>query len=337
FNEGDMPSVQFVFQFDGTERGVFIRDFYGRIFENKWHLFSLSTGMFARPFGFEVNLSSSDRESPERGRMSQILMRTERDLGAMISFEPRTGKHKLRKLKMDVGIFNGQGLASPAEYDSYKDKIGRIFLKPYSLSRSFQISGGISYLNGGFYQNTKYVNKMGNGGDKFRFTTDSSASNIGMKAPRIYHGIDVQLKLKTGWGNSEIRGEYWRGTQTSIAELTETPPALLSEASYIRSFDGAFFYFLQSVGNPHHQLGIKYDWYDPNIKLKSDMIGMAGSNTHGGDVKFATLSFGYNHYFHENLKLLLWYEIVRNEKTQLVGMTEDLKDNVLTCRLQFRF
>jgi hypothetical protein len=35
-NPTDNLSVQFVFQFDGTERGVFIRDFWGRIFENKF-------------------------------------------------------------------------------------------------------------------------------------------------------------------------------------------------------------------------------------------------------------------------------------------------------------
>ena len=34
FAENKGPSIQVVFQFDGTERGVFIRDFWGRIFEN---------------------------------------------------------------------------------------------------------------------------------------------------------------------------------------------------------------------------------------------------------------------------------------------------------------
>ncbi len=38
FNTDNKPSVQFVFQFDGTERGVFIRDFWGRIFENKFNV-----------------------------------------------------------------------------------------------------------------------------------------------------------------------------------------------------------------------------------------------------------------------------------------------------------
>src|SRR5205823_13696455 len=82
-NKENKPFLQVVFQFDGTERGVFIRDFWGRVFENKWGLFSFTGGMFARPFSYELNLSSAERESPERGRMSQILMKTERDLGAM--------------------------------------------------------------------------------------------------------------------------------------------------------------------------------------------------------------------------------------------------------------
>src|ERR1044071_5430145 len=46
FNDHDQPVLAFVFQFDGTERGVFIRDFYGRFFENKWELFSVAMGMF---------------------------------------------------------------------------------------------------------------------------------------------------------------------------------------------------------------------------------------------------------------------------------------------------
>ena len=116
FNKTSKASVQFVFQFDGTERGVFIRDFWGRLFENKYQVFSFVAGMFARPFSYELKLSSSDRESPERGRMSQILMKTERDLGAMISFEPRKANHPLRYLKIDAGLFNGQGLTASRRF-----------------------------------------------------------------------------------------------------------------------------------------------------------------------------------------------------------------------------
>jgi len=337
FNKKDQPSVHFVFQFDGTERGVVIRDFWGRILENKWQLLSLTAGMFARPFGYEVNLSSSDRESPERGRMSQILMRTERDLGTMASFDPRNKEHPLHYLKFDAGIFNGQGLTATNETDSYKDLISRVSLKPYPVSNSTKISAGISYLNGGLYQNSRFINKVGSGVNKNIFVIDSSISNIGKKAPRLYHGADAQLRIKTAWGYTELRAEYWWGTQTASATNNETPAVLLNEPYYIRKFDGAFFYFLQHIINQFHQIGIKYDWFDPNTKLKGSTLGQPGSGTNTGDIKYSTLSVGYNKYFHENLKVMLWYEIVKNERTVLPGFSGDIEDNVFTCRLQFRF
>ncbi|WP_224013740.1 hypothetical protein [Ferruginibacter albus] len=194
FAEQTGPSVQFVFQFDGTERGVFIRDFWGRIFENKFKLFSFSMGMFARPFGYEINLASSDRESPERGRMSQILMKTERDMGAMVSFEPRRQKGFLHYFKVDAGFFNGPGLNAPADYDSHKDFIARVAIKPFHINKKITFSTGVSLLDGGFLQNTKYVYTSNR--DLRSFTIDSSQNNIGKIAPRKYYGADVQLKIK---------------------------------------------------------------------------------------------------------------------------------------------
>ena len=336
-NPNDDISLYFVFQFDGSERGVFIRDFWGRIFENKWHVFAFTTGMFARPFGYEVNLGSADRESPERGRMSQTLMKVERDLGAMISFEPRRPNHPLRFLKIDAGFFNGQGLNASAEYDSYKDFIARASLKPYPVTKELFLSGGLSYFNGGLFQNTQYTYQMaGDGNGKF-FVVDSSINNIGRKAPRRYYGADMQWKWKHSYGNTEIRAEYWRGTQTASAGTTETPPTLLQEPYYVRKFDGAFFYLLQHILNAHNQIGIKYDWYDPNTKVKGKEIGAAGNNINATNIKYTTLSFGYNYNINENVRLMFWYDIVKNEKTSLAGYTGDLKDNVFTTRLQFRF
>jgi hypothetical protein len=335
YTETEQPSLQIVFQVDGTERGVVIRDVWGRIFDNRWNLFSATTGMFARPFGFEVNLSSSNRETPERGRMSQILMKTERDLGAMVSLEPRIKNHPLRYLKIDAGVFNGQGMAAPEEFDSYKDLIGRVALKPYPISQNVQLSAGASYLNGGIYQATKYINRLGSGNDKNIYITDSSENNIGGKAPRIYHGADAQISLKSNLGDTEIRGEYWWGTQPSTANDPETPAKLTTDPLYIRNFDGAFFYFLQRYDK--HQLGVKFDWYDPNTGISGEQIGASSSGTNFADIKFSTVSVGYNHYFNKNVKLFLWYDIVKNEKTSLTGYEDDVDDNVFTCRLQFEF
>ncbi len=335
FSETKKPSLQFVFQFDGTERGVFIRDFYGRVFENNLKLFSFTTGMFARPFGYELNLSSSERESAERGRMSQILMKTERDLGAMVSFETRKHNNWLQYVKLDAGVFNGQGLTATAEYDSYKDFISRLSLKPYPLHNKLLFSGGLSYFKGGFIQNNKYVFQMQQRDGIKQFSEDSLDENIGRKLPRKYYGADAQLKwLHTKNSVTELRAEYWWGTQTASAATSETPTALSTDPYYIRTFNGAFFYLLHSF-NKQNQIGIKYDWYDPNTKVKSAEIGQL--NETQADILYNTLGVGYIYYFNDNLKLVTWYEIVTNESTALQNYTSDLKDNIITARLQFRF
>jgi hypothetical protein len=335
-NDEDI-SFYFAFQFDGTERGVVIRDFWGRIFENRWRVFNLTTGMFARPFGYEVNLSSGDRESPERGRMSQILMRNERDLGAMVSFEPRRKDHPLRNLKIDAGFFNGQGLTAPGEYDSYKDFITRAAWRPYPLTSAFFISGGLSYLNGGLFQNTKYTYEIASDMNGKHFLVDSSDDNLGRKAPRHYYGADMQLKWKhSKEGATELRLEYWRGTQTASAGTSETPVALLNEPYYVRKFDGAFIYLLQNF-DKHHQIGIKYDWYDPNTEVKGEEIGKSGSNLSATDIKYSTITVGYNYIINQNVRLMLWYDFIKNESTSLTDYTSDIKDNIFTARLQFKF
>ncbi|QEC70226.1 porin [Panacibacter ginsenosidivorans] len=337
FSDTKKPSVQFVFQFDGSEKGFFTRDFWGRIMENNTKLFSFTAGLFARPFGYELNLGSGDRESPERGRMSQSLMKVERDLGAMVSFEPRERTNWLKYVKLDAGVFNGPGLTATADYDSYKDFISRATLKPYPLQKNLSLSAGLSYFNGGLIQGDKYYYTLSSENGQKQFTIDSAQTNIGRKLPRKYYGIDAQLKWKyKNGGATELRAEYWRGTQTSSAATSETPAAVFStDAYYARQFNGAFFYLLHSFDS-HNQLGIKYDWYDPNTKLSGDEVSTA-SGSHAGDIRYNTLGMGYIHYFDENLKLVAWYEFIKNETTALDGYTSDIKDNVLTLRLQFKF
>ncbi len=335
FTEDDLPSLHFVFQFNGSERGVEIRDFWGRIYENKLNVFSLTAGMFARPFGYEVNLSSSDRESPERGRMSQILMKTERDLGAMISYEPQQNNHPLKFLKVDAGIFNGQGLTSPGDYDSFKDFISRASIKPLPINKNLSISGGLSYFNGGFIQNNKYVNEIKSSSRPI-FVTDSSISNINKKAPRKYYAADIQLKLKSNIGITEIRAEYWKGKQTATSTTSETPATILNEPYFIRNFDGAFFYLLHKF-NGKHQVALKLDFFDPNTKVTGKEIGSQFSNLNSTDIKYTTIGAGYIYYFNKNAKLILWYDVVTNENTLLTGYSKNIKDNVFTCRLQFKF
>jgi phosphate-selective porin len=71
--------------------------------------------------------------------------------------------------------------------------------------------------------------------------------------------------------------------------------------------------------------------------VKGEEIGKGGNNINETNIKYNTLSAGYNYIINENVRLMLWYEIAKNEKTSVTGYTDDLKDNVFTARLQFRF
>ena len=331
-----LPLAVFTFQLDATERGVITRDMFIRLYEPKSQNFSLVTGFFARPFGYEVNLSSGVRESPERGRMSQILMPGERDLGAMISYDKQTTT-KPSWIKWDLGVFNGQGQSSPSEFDSFKDIISRLTLKPRQLSDELSVSAGLSLLYGGWRQLSKYKYEMTEANGDHLFNVDSSMNNIGDKTPRHYFGGDVQVTYKHGWGKTELRGEYWRGKQPGTATSSTNPGSLPAAPVFIRDFDGAFFYFLQNVVNQKNELIIKYDWYDPNLKTSSTEIGKVSTNLTAADIKFSTLGFGFTRYFNDNIKALLYYELVANEKTLLPDFSKDIKDNILTCRIQLRF
>ncbi len=326
----------FTFQIDATERGVNVRDMFMRLYETSGHNFYFTAGLFARPFGYEVNLSSAYRETPERGRMSQILMPTERDIGAMITYEPIKNQAKNKFIKLDAGLFNGQGLSGTTDFDSHKDLISRLTIKPIPV-KNILVSGGLSVLYGGWRQGTKYVYEIKSaGGDKL-FIVDSSLGNVGKIAPRHYYGADIQIVLKHGWGQTEWRAEYWKGEQPGTTSSTTNAGILPISPTYRRHFDGAFFYFLQNIVNRQNQLLLKYDWYDPNVNVKASDIGKTNTNLTPADIKFSTLGIGYAHYFNDHIKLILYYEFVKNEVTRLSGYSSDQKDNVFTWRTQFRF
>ena len=129
---------------------------------------------------------------------------------------------------------------------------------------------------------------------------------------------------------------------TNMAGATVNPgdtPALNGSPlpTYKRNFDGAFLLFLQNIVNKNNQLIVKYDWYDPNTDVAGDDLGKGGTNLTPADIKFSTLGLGFLHHINDNIKLVFYYDIVKNETTQLAGYTQDMKDNIFTTRIHFRF
>ncbi len=334
--------AEYVIQFDGTERGVSVKDAFIRLTEPKNKKLSLTAGLFDRPFGYEISYSSRLRESPERGRMSQTLFAGERDLGAMITYLPLNKKYTDR-VKLDVALFNGNGSSAP-EFDSHKDFITRITIKNSDESQ-YRISGGVSFYDGKVDNPTNVLFKeivSTSTGDHI-FLRDSSSSNKFKPMIRKYWGLNFQMNFSSVIGFTILRMEYIKGMGIGTSASTLNSPTIPTTDLYQRNFDGAYFYLIQNILKTRHQIVFKYDWYDPNKEIKGKEIGKLGSYTGIPDIRFDTWGLGYLFRLNEHVRLMAYYDYVSNELTSVVktstslDYTKDLKDNVITFRMQYRF
>ena len=374
---------QYVIQLDATEKGVALKDAY-IIFTEPWlKSFSIKTGVFDRPFGYEIAYSSSLRESPERGRMSQILFPGERDCGASIIFNPpKTSMYNF--IKAEFGYFNGTGIAS--DFDEQKDLIGRVGISKSTRNEKVKFGLGVSAYYGGWGQGTTtYYKSIENIQDTIYAFTKYSNGSVNLLSERNYKGVDAQFSFESPLGITTIRGEYIHGIQPGTSSSTASPGVRPTKSAattisgtatgtvtvptstgdttisvslpitgtaatsttanaemYSRNFSGAYFYLLQNIGASKHQLVLKYDIYDPNTDVKGTQINAAGvSSSYGklssADVKYTTIGIGWIYHLDENIKITAYYDMVKNEKTKISGYTKDIKDNVFTIRVQYKF
>jgi len=340
---------KFVVQIDATEKGVRLKDAYVNLKDPWMEMFTIQAGVFNRPFGFEVGYSSSKRESPERARITQSLFPQERDLGVMLTIQPNkeSGFHFFR---LNAALVNGNGIA--LDTDSKKDFIGQLGINKSTSNDKFRYAVGVSYYNGGVFQDTKYIYNMFtyDDGSTKGFMVDSTASNLGEYAKREYFGVDAQLSLDWDIGVTSLRGEYLWGSQPGVAKLNISPagriiPLIGVSDTYNRSFNGAYVYLIQNILHSRHEIVIKYDFLDPNTKVKGrEIIAETTVNDKTiqtslgiGDIRYSTWGFGYNVGILSNLKLMVFYEFVMNEETAISGYSNDVEDDVFTLRAQFKF
>jgi hypothetical protein len=295
-------------------------------------------------------------------------MPNERDMGAKLSFAPGK-KSKLFGLRIDAGFYNGQGVYVPGtttpagyapgttpllgvnEFDSQKDFIGRLCYYKNLKEDKIRVGLGVSHYNGGnLYQNNRVYSTVAINSEGVKDWVLADTGSTGYKnktAPRVYYGVEAFFSIKTVLGTTTLRGEYVRGTQSGYATNSSSPFFLPSTAqdTYVRNFDALYAYFIQRLGKSKHELVVKYEWYDPNTRVTGkDILGPAKNGFSVADVKYTQINFGYTYYFSENVKFMFFYTILKNEvcgsgdgTNGLTGFTKDLKDNILTLRVQYRF
>jgi len=298
---------------------------------------AIRTGLFNRPFGFEIGYSSSLNESTEHSRLEQTLFPDDGDIGTMIILQPVVTS-PFSFVKLEGGLFAGNGINPDVK--SLKDFIGHISASK-STSSKIQCGGGLSYYNGGVYQtNDNIYTMVGN-----KFILNNEPGNTGKYAKREYFGLDARLRLQTNIGVTQIRGEYVWGTQPGTATCSTSPNSAsipAAQDTYIRPVMGWYAMFIQNLGKSPFSAVVKYDVYNPNTKVKGDGIGLNG--TSATDVEYASLGLGCLFEQSPQFRLLIYYEIIKNETSSNLAapdwqndFSKNRKDNIFTFRLQYRF
>ncbi|MCX6135726.1 MAG: hypothetical protein NTU47_18120 [Ignavibacteriales bacterium] len=344
----DNDLTQYVLQIDVTPGGVAIKDAYASIREPWMKTFGLTAGVFDRPFGFEISYSSSNREAPERTRMYQTLFPGERDMGAKIEIMPPEGS-AMSWFNFKAGLFTGMG-PTAQENDNYKDLIGRGGFTLPMRDAGLEIDGGVSFYMGKVRSNQRAIYTLDGGSKAFAY--DSSASNNGAYFDRTYIGADVQLYYEMPvLGGMTLRGEYISGKQpgTGGTSATSNYSAFYNAAGtalYQRNFSGYYVNYVQNLGL-NHQFILKYDVFTPNSDITGNDIGAATPTgkvgLNAGDIQFTTLGIGWVYHWDTNVKFTFYYDMVTNEKVNanapaaLAAFKDDIKDNVFTVRMQYKF
>jgi hypothetical protein len=326
-----------VFQIDATQNGVQLMDAFIQLYQPTSKALIFTAGLFNRPFGHSIVYSSGFRDFPERARMFQTLMPRERDIGAMLSYHP---KNIYKFITADLALVSGSGYAA-RDYDSKKDVIGNIAFKFDSLAnKKFHIGFGGSVYKGTVRNDTEnYYTFDGNS-----YIRNTNASSVGYNAKRDYFGGNLQLQYDNTFGKTIFKAEYVAGTQPGVAASSSITGPLASQSFsaqpatdlYLRPFMGYFLWFTQQIAQTKFTALLAYDVYDPNRKLKESEIGLNNGST-AGDIKYSTLGYGCTYVLNSRVKITLYNEHVVNDPTKLTGYTEDLKDDVFTARLQYRW
>jgi hypothetical protein len=178
------------------------------------------------------------------------------------------------------------------------------------------------------------------------FAVDSTASNLNSYADRSYFGVDGQFSIASDLGLSQIRAEYITGKQPGASGSSASPngydpTTAAASDTYIRPFSGGYVNFVQDIADTKHSIVVKYDWYDPNTSVNGNNI-LVAAKTGKADVAYSTLGLGYMYRLNTNVRLMVYYDMVTNEKvakysSSLKGYTKDLADNLVTVRFQYKF
>lgn len=303
-----------VIQADFGNAKLELKDAYLEFDEPWLRMMSLRFGVFNRPV-YEVEYSSSQRESVERSAVIRALYPGERDLGAMLTLAPED------LFALQLAAFNNTQLGTYSQSNPNFSDEPLYFMA--RLTKSFTLGDvgldlGAHARFGNTVLNTNKVITAENNGTIIDSTTYTAGGTLG----RNWFGIEAQLYYDF-FGGMKILGEYLTGSD--VNQLGTASPA---SPARMRDFSGYYVMLVKNVGTDF-QVAVKYDRYSPNTAIDEDRINTPS------ELSRSTLGFGLHNYTFENVRLTLWYE--NNSRATTTAFDTDPKDDLLTFRAQYKF
>lgn len=356
--------VKFVLTPEFVPGNLSVKDAYV-VLNDRWSkAFSVWMGKFNRP-NYEVEYSSSSREVAERSTVIRTLYPGERAIGAKLEYNPVNVPFHLQFALLNgadgITINNASGVNQNTnenkDFDNYKDIMVRA---TYNLQLGSFC--GLDFGAHGYFGSFK---------SNVLKTLSSDYSTIkdiqlGDAVKRNWVGGEFQLFADI-LGGLSVKGEYIAGKNASIGyspiAAAGTTAAIPGVANFQNNFSGYYLYFIKNLGKKN-QFAFRYDYYDPNtditgkdvkvVKYTSADATLASRTSGKSDLATSTYSIALHHYFDDNLRISLNYDIVQNEKVGSAGLLTEtyteangtkgtldyskiVNQNLLTLRIQAKF
>jgi hypothetical protein len=293
----------------------------------------LTAGQFDVPFGYELVESPRTRWFMERSTLSRAFWPGEPDLGARLA-------GALGFFRWTIAATNGEPLGEKTPYslqdpNAAKDVVFR-FGFDVTPRDDLNVAGGMSAIRGkGFHPGSDATkptiqwHDLNDDGviQSYEITpVAAQAATPSQNFDRWAAGLDLRASYRTPLGVTKVYGELVLGSNMDRAMFIADPIVTGLDQRELGYYVG----IVQDILG-YGVVGFRYDYYDPNsdafdkregrllpyseaIKTYSPLIGLA---------------------LPERARLLLQYDVVRDALARsTTGVPTDLKNNVLTLRLQ---
>lgn len=238
---------------------------------------TVRAGQFVKPFGFDIQHSSGDRESPERGIFAGYFFPGQRDRGVMLAADLSNVADWAQGMSIHAGVFNGNRFFDDNNSDlNYNLRIRKVFNGlPLAVGASFQRGTQVlpPQMSGDGDENVygvdiQYV--VGRLGIRVEYVRGNMPSTLLALEPEFTPGFMPGLKSSgtTAFFNYSLSRNddiYWRW------DKFENDPVTRDD---IRAFNLGY---LRQIG-PNSRIGVDYQRKN-NVTFNDDELNNALSFT----------------------------------------------------------